>query len=49
MKNNGKLITNLRKTIGENRWVAISGLGSVAIVTAASVLPTAFAIVKRDG
>jgi hypothetical protein len=46
MKNNGKLIVNLRKTIGENRWIAISGFASVAAVTAASVLPDAFAIAK---
>ncbi len=39
MNNKGKLISNLRKTIGENKWVAISGFVAVASVTAVSVLP----------
>ncbi len=35
----GKLVSNLRKTIGENKWVAISGFTAVAAVTAISLIP----------
>ena len=46
MKSNGKLIANLKKTIGEEKWLVISGFGTIAAITVASVLPNALAISK---
>ncbi|HXS59448.1 MAG TPA: hypothetical protein VN703_01385 [Candidatus Sulfopaludibacter sp.] len=46
MNNKGKLIANLKKTIGEDKWLVISGIGTVAALTAASALPKALALYK---
>jgi hypothetical protein len=48
MKNKGKLIANLKKTIGEDKWLVISGFGAVAALTALSAMPKVLALVKRD-
>jgi hypothetical protein len=35
----GKLIANLKKTIGEEKWLVVSGFTAVAAVTAISLIP----------
>jgi hypothetical protein len=48
MENNTKLITNLKKIIGEDKWLVISGIGTIAALTAASALPNALALIKNE-
>lgn len=48
MKTESKLIANLKKTIGEDKWLVISGFGAVAALTAISAMPKVLAFVKRD-